>query len=77
MNSKKKNREFVGFSGDDLVKAVVNDKLELVQIDFQEVDFNPEDAYILEEMIVIAVNNALRNANYELKAVNEEKVEKD
>jgi|GEM_PF-6172202 len=75
MTSKKKNREFVGFSGDDLVKAVVNDKFELVQIDFQEVDFNPEEAYILEEMIVIAVNNALRNAKNELNAMITERVE--
>ena len=70
MANKKSFEEFVGFAGDNLVKAIVNEKLELIQIDFQEFDYDPDEAYILGEMIVIAVNNALTNAKNELETSN-------
>ena len=62
MANAEKNKRFLGVSGDDLVTAVVNERLELVQIDFTDFDYNTDEAYILEELIVVAVNNALADA---------------
>ena len=71
-----RSREFVGVSRDELVKAVVNDRLELVQVDFTDFDYNSDEAYILEELIVVAVNNALADAKKALNIASSEEKDK-
>lgn len=55
-------REFVGSAGGGAVQATVNGKKELLSIKLQEDIVDPEDIETLEDSILAAVNDALRQA---------------
>lgn len=49
-----------GEAGGGMVKALVNGKKELLRIEVEPELFKPEDAKLTQDLIVAAVNNALR-----------------
>lgn len=49
-------------AGGGAIKAVVNGKKELLSIDIDESVVNPEDIEMLEDLVLAAVNEALRKA---------------
>jgi len=55
-------KEFESTSGGGVVKATVTGKRELVSIEIQPDAVDPEDVEMLQDMIVAAVNEALRQA---------------
>ncbi len=57
-----------GESGGGMVKAKVNGKKELLSVVLEPELLKPEDAKITQDLIVAAVNNALRNVEEEAKA---------
>lgn len=50
-----------GESGGGMVKATVNGKKELLSLEIEPELFKPEDAKLTQDLIVAAVNTALRN----------------
>ena len=56
------NRLFTASVGGGTVKAVVSGKKELKELTIAPEALNPEDAEMLQDMIVSAVNEALRQA---------------
>lgn len=54
--------EFTASSGGGAVKAVVNGKKELLSLTIQPDAVDPEDVEMLQDMVVSAVNEALRQA---------------
>lgn len=57
-----KNQEVLASSGGGAVEAVVNGNKELVKITIDKEVIDPEDKDMLEDLILAAVNEALRNA---------------
>ena len=55
-------KEFSAKSGGGAVEAVVNGKKELVKLTISEEAVDPEDVEMLQDMIVAAVNEAMRKA---------------
>jgi DNA-binding YbaB/EbfC family protein len=49
-----------GESGAGMVKAVVNGKKEVLSIEVEPEIFKPEDAKLTQDLIVAAINNAMR-----------------
>ena len=58
-------KEFSAKSGGGAVEAVVNGKKELVKLTISEEAVDPEDVEMLQDMIVAAVNEAMRKAEAE------------
>lgn len=56
-----------GESGGGMVKAVVNGKKELLRIEVEPELFKPEDVRLTQDLIVAAVNNALRKVEEEAR----------
>ncbi len=56
-----------GESGGGMVKAVVNGKKELLRIEVEPELFRPEEARLTQDLIVAAVNNALRKVEEEAR----------
>ena len=56
-------KEFSAKSGGGAVEAVVNGKKELVKLTISEEAVDPEDVEMLQDMVMAAVNEALRQAN--------------
>ena len=56
------NSEFEATAGGDAIKAVVNGKKELISVKLKEEIVDPDDIEMLEDLIVAAVNEALRKA---------------
>ncbi len=54
--------EFSATSGGGAVEAVVNGKHELVAVNIQKDVVDPEDIEMLQDMIIVAVNEAIRKA---------------
>ncbi len=55
-------REFEGTSGGGMVKAVVNGASELVSVSISPEVIDPSDPEMLEDLVMAAVNGALRQA---------------
>ncbi len=55
-------REFEGTSGGGMVKAVVNGASELVSVSISPEVIDPFDPEMLEDLVMAAVNGALRQA---------------
>ena len=51
-----------GSAGGGMVKAVVNGKQELLELKFDPEVVDPNDVEMLEDLVVAAVNQALKNA---------------
>ena len=56
-------KEFSAKSGGGTVEAVVNGKKELVKLTISEEAVDPEDVEMLQDMIVAAVNEAMKQAD--------------
>ncbi len=56
-------KEFEASAGGGVVKATVNGKKELVSVKIDPDAVDPEDVEMLEDMIVAAVNEAMRGMN--------------
>lgn len=55
-------REFEGTSGGGMVKVVVNGASELVSVSISPEVIDPSDPEMLEDLVMAAVNGALRQA---------------
>ena len=58
-------KEFSAKSGGGAVEAVVNGKKELVKLTISEEAVDPEDVEMLQDMVIAAVNEAMRAADAE------------
>jgi DNA-binding YbaB/EbfC family protein len=60
-----------GEAGGGMVKAVVNGRKKIIEINIEESLMNPEDKQIVQDLIVAAINIALQNveekSNEEIK----------
>lgn len=56
-------KEYSASAGGDAVKAVVSGKMEVVSIDIKPEVVDPEDVEMLGDLVMAAVNEALRAAN--------------
>lgn len=56
-------KEFTAKAGGGAVEAVVNGKKELLRINISEDAVDPEDVEMLQDMIVAAVNEAMKQAD--------------
>jgi hypothetical protein len=63
MQSELEEKEYEAAAGGGAVTAKVNGKKELVSIALQPDAVDPEDVEMLQDMIVAAVNEALRKAD--------------
>ena len=61
-------REFEAKAGGGVVKAVVSGKKELVRLTIDPEAVDPEDVEMLQDMVVAAVNEALRAAENQAAA---------
>ncbi len=57
-----KEKEVEASVGGGVVKAVVNGKKELIKIEIEPTAVDPEDVDMLEDLILAAVNEAMRKA---------------
>lgn len=62
MQENLKNEEISATSGGGAVTAIVNGNKEVISIKLDKEAVDPEDVEMLEDLIVAAVNEALRNA---------------
>ena len=62
MQENLKNEEIFATSGGGAVTATVNGNKEVISIKLDKEAVDPEDVEMLEDLIVAAVNEALRNA---------------
>lgn len=56
-------KEFSSTAGGGVIEAIVNGKKELVKINIDEDVVDPEDTEMLEDLVVAAVNDALKKAD--------------
>ncbi len=62
MQEELKDRLVEGSAGGGVVKAVVNGHKEVKEINIQPEAIDPDDVDMLQDLVVAAVNEALRNA---------------
>lgn len=62
-------KEYCATSGGEAVKVVINGKLEIQKIDIKPEIVDPEDVDMLSDMIIAAVNEAIKKANDEKEKV--------
>ncbi len=62
-------KEYEATSGGEAVKVVVNGKLEVKKIDIKPEVADPEETDMLSDMIIAAVNEAVKKANAEKESV--------
>ena len=65
MQQEQESRTFTAQSGGGMVSAVVNGKHELVELTVNPEAVDPEDVEMLQDMIIAAVNEAMRTADAE------------
>lgn len=68
MQSEVESKEFEATAGGGAVKAVVSGKKELLSVSIAPEAVDPEDVEMLSDMIVAAVNEALRKADTEMSS---------
>ena len=59
------SKEYVASSGGEAVKVVVSGKLEVKEINIKPEVVDSEDVEILQDMIITAINDALKQASQE------------
>lgn len=67
MQAEMEEREYEATSG-GMVKAVVNGKHEVARIEIDPEAVDPEDVEMLQDMVVAAINEAMRKADAEASA---------
>ena len=56
-------KEFTATAGGGAVSVTINGKKELVKVKLQEEVVDPDDIEMLEDLIIVAVNDAMRQAD--------------
>ena len=65
MQEEQQNKTYTASSGGGMVTATVNGKHELVNLDIKPDAVDPDDVDMLQDMIIAAVNEAMRAADAE------------
>ena len=65
MQAEQEAKTFSATSGGGMVSATVNGKHELVNLDIKPEAVDPDDVEMLQDMIIAAVNDAMRAADAE------------
>ena len=65
MQEEMESKEYDATAGGGMVKAVVNGKHELLSLTINPEAVDPEDVEMLQDMVVAAVNEAMRKAEAE------------
>ena len=65
MQEEMESREYDATAGGGMVKAVVNGKHELLSLTINPEAVDPEDVEMLQDMVLAAVNEAMRKAEAE------------
>ena len=68
MQEEMENKEYEATVGGGMVKAVVNGKRTLLSVEIKPEAVDPEDVEMLQDMVVAAVNEAMRQADSEANA---------
>lgn len=68
MQAEMETREYDATAGGGMIKAVVNGKHEVVRVEIDPEAVDPEDVEMLQDMVVAAVNEAMRKADAEASA---------
>ena len=68
MQEEMENKEYEATVGGGMVKAVVNGKHTLLSIEINPEAVDPEDVEMLQDLVVAAVNEAMRKAESEASA---------
>ena len=68
MQEEMENKEYEATVGGGMVKAVVNGKHTVLSVEINPEAIDPEDVEMLQDMVVAAVNEAMRNAESEANA---------
>ncbi|MDY3007118.1 YbaB/EbfC family nucleoid-associated protein [Anaerococcus sp. AGMB00486] len=56
-------KEFTSTAGGGVIEATVNGKKELIKVKIDEDVVDPEDTEMLEDLVVAAINDALKKAD--------------
>lgn len=62
-------KEFEATAGGGAIKVVVTGKKEVVSIDLKEEIVDPDDIEMLQDLIIVAINDALKAADKEMSDV--------
>ena len=65
MQEEMENKEYEATSGGGMVKAAVNGKHELLRLEIAPDAVDPDDVEMLQDMVIAAVNEAMRAADTE------------
>lgn len=65
LQQEQENKTFTASSGGGMVTASVNGKHELLNLEIKPEAVDPEDVEMLQDMVIAAVNEALRSADAE------------
>ena len=68
MQAEMETKEFEATAGGGMVKATVNGKHELLALEIDPEAVDPEDVEMLQDMVIAAVNEAVRKADAENSA---------
>ena len=63
MQEEQENKTYTAKSGGGMVTATVNGKHEVVALEINPEAVDPDDVEMLQDMIIAAVNEAMRNAD--------------
>ncbi len=61
--------EFTGVANDDLVKVTMTGKREVLAVEIKEDIVDPEETEIIEDLVMIATNDALRQIDEQTEKV--------
>ena len=65
MQQEQESKTFTASAGGGMVSATVNGKHELVELTIKPEAVDPEDVEMLQDMVIAAVNEAMRTADNE------------
>ena len=63
MQEEMENKTYCATAGGGMVKATVNGKHQLVALEIKEEAVDPDDVEMLQDMVIAAVNEAMREAD--------------
>lgn len=63
MQEEQENKTYSAAAGGGMVNAVVNGKHELLNLEIKPEAVDPEDVEMLQDMVIAAVNEAMRSAD--------------
>ena len=63
MQQEKENKKYTAAAGRGMVKSVVNGKHELLELTINPEAVDPDDVEMLQDMVIAAVNEAMRTAD--------------